>query len=647
MVKPPVDPTVDPVVDPAVDPMEDPAEDGPMEEPSLDPTDLMGGGIPVHGVLAPEDTESGDGRGFAPGAVTKRGYRLPLMHQKAQTAGHDNAVPVGSVDRLMRKGGLIHWEGRLMPGEDGQDFAELLVFFGNYGVSVDGDKAGIDVKKTTASGVLWFDAIRAAGLTAVAIPAFPEAYVAFGPHPEMPADGPAAAAMVASGDLTDFGRGAGWVKNPKGTARLHDYWTKPGQPGYAKIRWGTDGDFTRARRLIGEKIGANSPGDLKYLNQIIAQWHHDALGYWPGQANMPGNPTTAEIRAKRRGGKLAGGIVSLALGHTPTLSIEEMSEEELAEPDESAFYCIAAACKKRAKYTVSSDTPHWFGSYCEDHAQEYEGKSLWADEGPDYAADALEAADAIESITTDDEGWEAVLTSSARGTRALPPASYFTFHPETGATVIEEPDANGIRRTYGYAAEWGVCHIGHEGRCVGVPSDPTGGDYADFHLGRTRVSGNGAVNTGLITYKTVHRDGRQILSETAEQAHYDNVANAWASVRLGENDRGVWFSGVVLPHITEEDIVLIEASGQVSGEWKYGSLRGLQSVNIPGFPVLRSSAAFDDDGELVSLVASSFGNLLTPDGKCEPTPAERMQALAAADAEVRMAQLKAQFGGSL
>jgi hypothetical protein len=608
--KPLLDPTIDPVpADPAVDPeesTEDPAEEATetpeeetaeeLTEPSLDMIDLMGSTLPVHGVLAPEDTESGDGRGFAPGAVTKRGYRLPLMWQKAQSDAHDNSVVIGSVDRLMRQGGMIHWEGQLMDCADAHEFTGMLAFFGTFGVSVDGDKASINFDQVDKTGVLWFDAVRAAGLTAVSVPAFPEAYIAFGPHPDMPVDAPAIDAMAASGNLADFGRGAGWVKNPKATARIHDYWTVAGQPGYAKIRWGTDGDFTRARKLIGEKIGLHSPQDLPYLNQIIAQWHHDALGYWPGQANMPGNPTTAEIRARRRGGKAAGETVSLSLA--------------VAEPE------------------TDED---------EDETEE-----------TDYAADALAAVDYIDSVILDgDGGWEAVLTSSARAPRNLPPASYFDRHPETGALVIEEPDENGIRRTYGYAGEWGVCHIGYEGRCVGVPEDPAGGEYPDFHLGRTKVSGNGFVNTGLITYKTEHRGGQQILSESAEQAHYDNVANAWASVRLGEDDRGVWFSGVVLPHVTEDDITLIEASGQVSGEWKFGSLRGLQSVNIPGFAVLRSSAAFDAEGELVSLVASSYGNLLTPTGKCEPSPAERMQALASADAEVRMAHLKAQFEGAL
>lgn len=531
-----------------------------LDEPELTWSDLVTfGAIPIHGVLAPEEIESGDKRGFAAGSMTQRDYRLPFMWQIAQTEGHNNSVVIGSVDRLMRKDGLIHWEGSLMPTEAASDFAAMLAHFGRFPVSVDGDSGHMDRARTDATGVLWFDAVRASGLTAVSVSAFVEAYVAYGTHAEMPPEGAAlTASMQADGDLITFKRGPGWVTNPKETKRLHDYWTKKGQPGYAKIAWGTPGDFTRAKKLIGEKIGKNSPEDMKYLNQIIAQWHHDALGYWPGDLGKPGNaPDTPENRKR-------------AARHA------KASIDEPVNPD----------------------------------------------------------------IEMSDDGWEAVLVSSAKG-RVVPPASYFERHPDTGALVIEEPDENGLRRTYGYAGERGVCHIGYEGECVEMPYDPAD-TFEDFHLGRTKTD-EGYLNTGLITYKVAHRDARRILTETAEQAHFDNIKHAWASVRLGVDERGVWFSGVVLPHVPDEDIVLIEAAGQVSGEWKFDALRGLQAVNIPGFGVLRSSAMTDDDGKVIALVASAVGS------GCAPSVQERFDALKAAhldaEAERRFLALKRQLKG--
>jgi hypothetical protein len=79
-----------------------------------------------------------------------------------------------------------------------------------------------------------------------------------------------------------FARGPGWVTNPAATARLHHYWTKG--EGAAKVRWGTPGDFRRLRAYLAEHI---SP---RFLNRVAAQWHKDALGYWPGECGRPGNP---------------------------------------------------------------------------------------------------------------------------------------------------------------------------------------------------------------------------------------------------------------------------------------------------------------------------------------------------------------------
>lgn len=511
-----------------------------LDEPELDAVAAISGPIQFHGVMAPEDLESGDARGFNAGSITARPGRLPFSWQKVSIAKHDGSVVVGSLDRMMRKDGMIHYQGTFMDTAEADEFCGWLAHFGRFGVSIDGDKGSLDEEKVAKTGVVWYEAVRAAGLTAVAIPAFHEAYVAFGPHPEMPTeDDDQYAVMVASGDLVSFDRGPGWVTNPRETKRIHDYWTKPGQPGYQKIRWGTPGDFRRARVLIGEKIGKNSPEDMKYLNQIIAQWHYDALGYWPGELGKPGNaPDTPENRRR-------------AARHAAALDEERPPAEPLFEPQ-----------------------------------------------------------------------WEEVLVSSGaviQTKRKHPPLEYFNRHPNTDANVIEEPDENGFRRTYGYAAEWGICHVGIDGRCQEVPFDPNGGTYPWFHLGRTKVVGDNGeltyIKTGLITYGKQHRSAQEILSETPTQAHFDDIRHAWAAVAIGEDERGVWYSGVVLPTIEEKWLTAIEASGQVSGEWKHGELRTLLTVNVAGYPVVRSSAYYGDDGELLALSASA---LSMPFEVCEP-----------------------------
>lgn len=95
-----------------------------------------------------------------------------------------------------------------------------------------------------------------------------------------------------------FRRGAGWVTHPKETARLHRYWTKG--PGAAKIRWGVPGDFNRCRRQLAKYI------EPRHLSGVCAQWHHDALGWWPGRPTALEDAVVASapINLLARGTKL-------------------------------------------------------------------------------------------------------------------------------------------------------------------------------------------------------------------------------------------------------------------------------------------------------------------------------------------------------
>ena len=543
------------------DPMPEPEDDAAAYEAAF--ADVQP--IPIHGVVAPENAPSGDRRLMAQGSMTRRPLALPFRDAKIDVGGHDGAVTVGRVDRLMRKDGLVHWEGSAMPCPEFDDLAGRMEFFdGKYGVSVDGDQGNIDMERSDAEEMIVFDQIRAAGLTAVAIPAFHEAYVAFGHHPDMPTEEALTASVYESGDMVgarvEFGRGPGWVTDPKATNRIHDYWTKKGEEGYAKVAWGTPGDFRRARVLIGEKIAKHSPEKMKYLNQIIAQWHFDALGYWPGEKGKPGNaPKT-----------------SMAL---------TFSKDTIAESVETMD-----------------------------------------NEGIEVTEDAVAA-------------WETVLVSSA-GTPVKPPLAYFhQYQGSDDALTIEEPDENGIRRVHGFAAKWGVCHIGMQGRCVEPPRAGSD-DYPAFHLGVTHTD-QGKVYTGVLTYGVGHRDAQTILSESPEQAYFDNVNHAWAAVRVGENDEGIWFSGYVLPGVPEEDLTLIQASGQVSGEWLGNQMRACLTVNVPGYAVERPSVTYDAAGNVLALAASAFGQAQPECEAMDAAEAEGDTALIADLTEEVMARLMA------
>jgi hypothetical protein len=102
-----------------------------------------------------------------------------------------------------------------------------------------------------------------------------------------------------------FARGPGWVTDPVETKRLHDYWVRG--EGAKTIRWGTPGDFRRLRRHLAKYINP------LYLNRTVAKWHHDALGYWPGECGRPGNPPCG----KKRGSRDADAVPAAALREYP------------------------------------------------------------------------------------------------------------------------------------------------------------------------------------------------------------------------------------------------------------------------------------------------------------------------------------------
>src|SRR5262245_10250893 len=113
-------------------------------------------------------------------------------------------------------------------------------------------------------------------------------------------------------EVETLGRGPGWITNPEDTKRLHDYWTVPGEPGYVKVNWGVPGDFNRCRVEVGQEIAEQDPAKAaKFINQICAQWHYDALGFWPGR---PTSADTAEFSWLNSDGAPAPALSLVAAG---------------------------------------------------------------------------------------------------------------------------------------------------------------------------------------------------------------------------------------------------------------------------------------------------------------------------------------------
>lgn len=271
--------------------------------------------MPVHGVLAPEGIETGDGRGFRVGAISTRKLPVPLRLEIVGTHGGDTSevVTVGRVDEAWRDEATGMWRFRgaiVLSREHAHEAIQGLIDGSGNGVSIDADMMSVDMESFTQEAVdaarangreptTWFSATRIAGLTIVPIPAFEEAYADLGHEfeEEMTEEQLTAAAqaledcgctegadeesLAAAAFAPGTRDGPGWITHPVPTARIRRYWTQG--EGAAKIRWGTPGDFTRCERLLRKYV--QNP---QWLAGLCANMHKEVNGFWPGDRRNRG-----------------------------------------------------------------------------------------------------------------------------------------------------------------------------------------------------------------------------------------------------------------------------------------------------------------------------------------------------------------------
>lgn len=168
----------------------------------------------------------------------------------------------------------------------------------------------------------------------------------------------------------------------------------------------------------------------------------------------------------------------------------------------------------------------------------------------------------------------------------MPPMEQLSGAPHIN---IDEPDENGWRRTWGWVATFDQCHIGFRNVCHTAPDKI---DMARFRAGSVMTT-DGLYPTGPLVFGTDHL---QDLYATPEQAidYLAHTGTAWADVTVGVNELGIWYSGVVRPHINDDQVHVLRASAN-SGEWREvdGELKlvAVLAVNSPGFTVPRALVA--------------------------------------------------------
>lgn len=216
-------------------------------------------------------------------------------------------------------------------------------------------------------------------------------------------------------------------------------------------------------------------------------------------------------------------------------------------------------------------------------------------------------AELPDDIETDEEAETLTASAYTITIPELPPAEWFaepTEVPEIGAITVTEDG-----RFFGYLAPRHVAHRGFSKKRVTVPVGNV--DYGIWMNRATLVDdGNGGytkIATGPITMDCGHAPMSAALKGAARQQHYDNACSVVATARVGENARGVWIAGSLIPGITADQVARMMAC-QLSGDWgphreKAGKreLAGALLVPRPGFPTAHHSFTLQG-GELAQTV---------------------------------------------
>lgn len=198
------------------------------------------------------------------------------------------------------------------------------------------------------------------------------------------------------------------------------------------------------------------------------------------------------------------------------------------------------------------------------------------------------------------------------------PAAFFG-NPEFSEPTLPHITEEG--RIQGHLAAFDVCHTGIQDSCVIAPRSQT--DYAWFHTSPpVRTDDGGKAKVGRLTVGGGHAGPR--MGAAPAIAHYDNAGTCFALVHVGEDEHGIWFSGIAAPGAAPEQVAR-GLSAPLSGDWRNvgGNLElvAALAVNTPGFPIIASGAT-DMHDEPMALVASlgpcaSATTELAPSGKVD------------------------------
>jgi hypothetical protein len=187
-------------------------------------------------------------------------------------------------------------------------------------------------------------------------------------------------------------------------------------------------------------------------------------------------------------------------------------------------------------------------------------------------------------------------------------------------------------QVFGHLALWRKCHIGIGNACVIAPKSKT--DYSYFAMGPVVCDDGSEVRVGVISFGSAHANERYGVMPARE--FYDNSSKAGAIVKAYEDKFGIFVTGSLTAGLSEVDIAEIKRS-QLSGDWRpvEGNLELIAAlaVNTPGFPVVRH-----ENGSIFSM--TGVGMVDDLDGEVEVV-AEPSEPSVQVDFTARLAEVHA------
>lgn len=579
----------------AFDDIEDPDELVPddIELEDEDFIDDVPGEIPVHGVATIEGRPTGDGRGFRPGALSFGQLPQPLGFEFESSHGGDNSrvAIVGRIDEFwtvpLEEGiSEARWRGVIFPGKPYADQALEGIIDGSYtGVSVIVDDVAFDVEEVIADNktpVAWLSEARIRRFDMVPTGAFQEGYISLGPDfaDELSEEQMAAleACGCLGGDLEEFrdvsteerkklaDEGKAMPDGSFPVANVEDLRNAIQAIGRASDPDAVKRFLKKRARELGEEtlipenwssmqeVIANAP--IVYYdddgNEVTREQWLTSSAFAPGTKDGPGWIThpraTARIRRYWVRGK---GATKIRWGVPGDFD----------------------RCRRQLRKYVQN--PEWLAGLCANMHKEAIG--VWPGQETGRRRHSLAAS-----------GAAAPLFVLASGSPALAPQSWFEDPKLTGPTPLHVDLDTG--RIYGHLATWGVCHIGIPGTCTTAPHSVS--NYAFFRTGMIRTEEGTEVPVGHITLATGHAPIK--ANAQAAAAHYDNTGSVVADVAAGEDSYGIWVAGSLRSGVDMDTAGVLKAAS-LSGDWRTISgaleLVGALAVNVPGFPIPRTSIA--------------------------------------------------------